>query len=105
MINRNAECAQKAYLLFTGGGPLVILTSYDSVENPELIKKLSSKGINKFVAHELSLELAKKRYYGHFGIVCEDLRQTDDLRILDYNGHRAFGLFKFSELGPAIYKE
>ncbi len=39
----------KAYFLFTTGGPLVILTSYDSIEEPELLKKLRSKGIIKFV--------------------------------------------------------
>lgn len=102
---KNAVATQKAYLLFTGGGPLVILTSYDSIENPQLLDKLKIKGINKFIAHEAPLEAVKVRYGGHYTIICDDLRQTDDLRILDYNGHRAFGLFKFEELGPAFYWE
>ena len=29
-----------------------------------------------------------------------DLHESDDLRILDYNGERAFRLFRLAELGP-----
>ena len=50
-------------------------------------------------------ELAKGRYAGHFDMVMRDLSQTDDLRALDFNGERAFRLFKFSELGGPIIQE
>ena len=34
-----------------------------------------------------------------------DLYETDDLRVLDYNGERAFGLFRLNELGsPVVYE-
>ena len=99
------DTAAKCYFLFTGGGPLVILTSYDTIEAPGLLSKLLSKGIVKFVACEIPLELAKKKYGKQYDSVCEDLKQTDDLRVLDYNGHRAYTLFKFIDLGPAIYHE
>ena len=33
----------RGYFLFTAGGPLVILTSYDSIENPELLRRLRPK--------------------------------------------------------------
>jgi hypothetical protein len=105
MVTKNVVATRKAYLVYTGGGPLIILTSYDSIDNPQLIKKLNAKGIEKFVAQELPIESVKQRYGRHFDIVCEDLQQTDDLRVLDYNGQRAFGLFKFKELGPAIFWE
>ncbi len=95
----------KCYFLFTAIGPLVILTSYDSVTNHELITRLSSKGINKFIACEVSVDLAKTRYGNHFNIVCQDLYEADDLRVLDYSGHRAFHMFSFSELGTPIYFE
>jgi len=95
----------KAYFLFTASGPLVILTSYDSVENPELLKRLSAKGITKFIAHEVSVESAKAKYGMHFDIVCQDLQESDDLRILDYNGERAYRNFSFKELGSPIYHE
>jgi len=95
----------KAVLLFTGSGPLVVLTSHDALTHPELLAKLSAKGIDKFIAHEIPIELARQRYGAHYNMVIRDLHETDDLRILDYNGHRAFRLFRFAELGPAEIHE
>ena len=89
-------------MLYTAGGPLVILTSYRSVAEPELLEKLAGKGIGKFVAFEIPEALAKERYGGHYFVVARDLRESDDLRILDYNGDRAFRLFRFDELGPPV---
>jgi hypothetical protein len=97
--------AKKGYFLFTGGGPLIILTSYESIEDPGLLSKLDSKGIKKFVACEISLEAARQKYGAQYDVVVEDLKQTDDLRVLDYNGERAYTLFKFKELGIPIYHE
>jgi hypothetical protein len=37
------------FFLFTGSGSLVILTSYSSVEDPALLRKLAAKGIEKFL--------------------------------------------------------
>ncbi|MCS7266728.1 MAG: hypothetical protein NZ704_01595 [Geminicoccaceae bacterium] len=95
----------KAVMLFTGSGPLVILTSYDDVLAPGLVSKLEGKGIEKFIAYEIPLELARERYGGHFQVVAGDLRQSDDLRVLDYDGQRAFRLFRFAELGPPVFRE
>jgi hypothetical protein len=93
------------FFLFTGSGPLVILTSYASVEDPSLLRKLASKGIEKFLGYEIPLPLAKQRYAKHFDVVCQDLSQTDDLRVLDYNGQRALHLFTFGELGTPMAHE
>jgi hypothetical protein len=95
----------KAYFIFTAGGPLVVLTSFDSIVNPDLIKKLTSKGIGKFIAHEVPVESAKAKYGMHFDIVLQDLHESDDFRILDYSGERAFKNFQLKELGPPIYFE
>jgi len=95
----------KAFMLMAGSGPLMILTSHESIENPELLKKLATKGMEKFLAYEVPIELAKERYGGHFTVVANDLHETDDLRVLDYNGDRAFRLFSFAELGTAIMHE
>lgn len=92
----------KAILLCTGGGPLVILTSHASVTDPALLEKLHAKGIDKFIAHELPLATAKQRYGRHFDVVIEDLHETDDLRVLDYNGEHAFRLFRLDELGEPM---
>jgi hypothetical protein len=95
----------KTFLLMTGGGPLMILTSHGSIESAILLDKLLAKGIDKFIAWEVPLDLAKQRYGGHFSVVANDLHETDDLRILDYNGDRAFRLFSFSELSEAHIHE
>jgi len=95
----------KGYFLFTASGPLVILTSFDSVQNPELLKRLAAKGIAKFIAHEVSIKAARAKYGKHFDVVCQDLHETDDLRVLDYSGERAFKNFSFKELGAPIYYE
>ncbi|HUU29071.1 MAG TPA: hypothetical protein VM123_14785 [archaeon] len=95
----------KAALLFTGSSPLVILTSHDSLTAPGLIEKLAGKGLDKFIAYEIPVEKAKERYGGHFEVVTRDLRETDDLRVLDYNGQRAFHQFHLNELGNPIMYE
>lgn len=95
----------RSFLLMTGSGPLIILTSHESIENSILLDKLLAKGIDKFIAYEVPYDMARQRYGGHFTIVANDLHETDDLRILDYNGDRAFGMFSFSELGEAHIHE
>lgn len=95
----------KSFLLMTGSGPLIILTSHESIENSILLDKLLAKGIEKFIAYEVSFDLARQRYGGHFAVVANDLHETDDLRVLDYNGDRAFRMFSFSELGEAHVHE
>jgi hypothetical protein len=95
----------KAYILYTANGPLVMLTSFDSIQDPEFLRKLDSKGISKFVAHEVSVEAVRAKYGMHFDVVMQDLHQTDDMRIMDYSGDRVFRTFSFKEIGPAFYFE
>jgi hypothetical protein len=95
----------KAYLLMTGSGPIVVLTSHASMRDIALIAMLAGKGIDKFIAYEIPIDLAEQRYGTHFSVVKGDLRETDDLRVLDEDGEHAFKLFRFNELGPAIMYE
>ncbi|MFN3534177.1 MAG: hypothetical protein ACK4WB_02175 [Desulfatiglandales bacterium] len=95
----------KAGIIFTGTGPILILTSYESLNDPGLKGKLANKGITKYIACELPLDLVKSRYGNHYNVVMGDLRQSDDLRVLDYNGYNVFHLFSFKEMGKPIYHE
>lgn len=96
----------KAGLLITGSGAITYLTSHDTYMDDELIRKFESKGIVKFIAYEVPVEEAHKRYGNHFDVVTRDLHETDDLRILDYEGCRAFRMFTFEELGrPMMYEK
>jgi hypothetical protein len=96
---------KKAYLLFPGFGAMLVLTSYDSILAPRLLRQLKAKGISKFIAYEVPVDLAKSRYGGHFDVVLEDLSETDDLRVLDWDGRRAFENFSFKEMGAPIFHE
>ncbi len=93
----------KAGILFTGSGPILILTSYDALTDPDLVEKLAIKGINKFIAYEIPVETAKERYGTHYQVIMGDLYQEDDLRVLDYDGHHIFHTFSLAELGEPIY--
>ncbi|HHZ88820.1 MAG TPA: hypothetical protein EYN73_02410 [Chromatiaceae bacterium] len=95
----------RVFLILSGNGPLVIITSHHSIEDPGLVGKLTAKGIVKFLAYEIPVELAASRYGGHFNVVLHDVAETDDLRVLDYNGERAWTLFHFDELGKEIRHE
>ncbi|MEW5914120.1 MAG: hypothetical protein AB1814_16305 [Thermodesulfobacteriota bacterium] len=95
----------KAGIIFTGTGPILVLTSYSSFNDPKFIEKLARKGIMKFIAYELSLELVKKKYGGQYDAIVNDVKQEDDLRVLDYNGHNVFYNFSFKEMGPAFMHE
>ena len=51
----------KAAVVFTGSGPILILTTYESFGSPDFIEKLEAKGLNKFIAYEVPVELAKEK--------------------------------------------
>jgi len=76
----------KSLLLLTASGPLLILTSHESSHDPKLREVLRGKGIGKFVAFEVPLSLARERYGEHFHAVESNLHETDDLRVLDFDG-------------------
>lgn len=95
----------KSFMLATGSGWIVILTSYASLADPALLAKLHAKGFDKFIAWEIPIDVVKARYGGHFHVVVGDLMETDDLRVLDFNGERIFRLFEFRDLGEPIFHE
>ena len=95
----------KAGVIFTGTGPILILTNHESFTDSNLVGKLRAKGIRKFIACELPLQNVKVKYGNHFTVVIKDLTQTDDLRVLDYNGYNVLEIFPFSDMGKPIFYE
>jgi hypothetical protein len=94
----------KAYMLLTASGPLVILSSHESPDDDVFIGKLRAKGVEKFFAFELGWDDVREKYGGHFQTVFNDLHETDDLRVLDFNGQRVFQLFRLDQLpAPRVY--
>ena len=51
-----------AYLVFTGTGPILVLSTYPRITDERLVSKLRYKGIDKFIAHEVDLTAVKARY-------------------------------------------
>jgi hypothetical protein len=95
----------KAGIIFTGTGPILILTSYTAFSEPAFQEKMAQKGIMKFLAYELDLGLVRKRYGQKFEVIMNDVKQTDDLRVLDYNGYNVFHNFSLKDLAPPILVE
>ena len=92
----------KAYIVFSGTGPILILTTYPDLENPRLVKKLEHKGIVKFIAYEVPVATVQRIYGVPFDVIAADLESTEDLRVLDFNGHHIFSRFSLKELGDPI---
>ena len=92
----------KTALIFTGSSLILIITSYPSLEDKRFLEKLKQKGIDKFIAFEVQLESAKKKYGSSFDVIKDDLNTTEDIRILDYNEQLAFERFSFEELGEMV---
>ena len=95
----------KAGIIFTGTGPILILTTYQSFGDGKLIEKLGLKGIKKFMAYEVPLDLVKQKYGQQFDAIMKDVKQTDDLRVLDFDGHKIFYSFSFTDLGETYQHE
>jgi hypothetical protein len=95
----------KAGIFFTGTGPILILTSYKSLTDPKLAEKLKLKGIKKYIAHEIPEDRVKRQYGQHYNVILGDLKQTDDLRVLDYDGHHVFYNFALDEMGEPVYHD
>ena len=95
----------KAGIVYTGTGPLVVTTSCDTLEDPRVAAQLASKGIKKYIAYEIPIELVKESYGQHFAVALSDLKQTDELRIVDEDGVRIFNNFPLNRYGEPIFHE
>lgn len=87
----------KAYMVITDSEPIVILTSHGSILDADVVEKLAEKGVKKFITYDIPIGLAEQRYGNHFLVVKGDLRETDDLRVLDEDRDHVFKLFRFDE--------
>jgi len=95
----------KAGIIFTGTGPILVLTTYESFTDGKFTEKLKTKGIKKFIAYEVSMDLVRNKYGQQFDSIMKDVKQTDDLRVLDFDGHRVFYNFSFTDLGEPCQHE
>ena len=92
----------RSYLIFTGTGPILVLSTYPELTDARLVDKLRYKGISKFIAYEVALEAVRQRYGQAFASIARDLDAEEDLRVLDFNGHQIMANFSLEELGESI---
>jgi hypothetical protein len=93
----------KSVILFTGSGPILVTTSFQSFDDEKFLHNLAMKGIEKCIGFEVPTDTVHARYGNHFDMVCQDLSESDDLRVIDIDGSRIFALFEFSEYGPPMF--
>ncbi|HEV8237804.1 MAG TPA: hypothetical protein VGS57_00375, partial [Thermoanaerobaculia bacterium] len=62
-------------------------------------------GIDKFLAYEVSLAAVESRYGHAYPSVAADLAGSEDIRVLDFNGHQIMANFSLGELGEPIKYE
>lgn len=95
--------AMRAYLIFTGSGPILVLSTYPELTDERLVSKLRYKGIDKFIAYEVQLGAVKERYAASFDTIASDLEDgSEDLRVLDFNGHQIMANFSLQALGEPL---
>lgn len=92
----------RAYLVFMGSGPILMLSSYPKLTDERLVSKLRYKGIDKFIAYEVDLGAVRDRYADSFENVARDLGEVEDMRVLDFNGHQIMANFSLDKLGDPI---
>lgn len=96
----------KAYIIFSGTGPILVLTTFENVTSEGLVERLRHKGIAKFIAYEVPVEHVQTVYGVPFEVIVSDLRADQDMRVLDFNGHHIFNSFSLEELNnPILYSE
>ena len=92
----------RTYLMFTGSGPILVLSSYRKLTDEGLVEKLRYKGIDKFFAYEVDPAAVEARYPESYGRALEDLEGVEDVRVIDFNGHQIMANFSLEELGDPI---
>ncbi|HVR99158.1 MAG TPA: hypothetical protein VMW27_21240 [Thermoanaerobaculia bacterium] len=92
----------RAYILFAGSGPILILSTYSELTDERLVSKLRYKGIDKFIAYEVNLDAVRQRYERSFDNISQDLEAEEDMRVLDFNGHQIMANFSLEELGEPV---
>jgi hypothetical protein len=95
----------KGILVLSGSGPLLILSSYPTIDDPALIARLRAKGLAKFLAWEVPVDHLNDLYGYTFRDIAEQLETADDMRVLDFDGHRIFLNLSLKDLGQHILFE
>jgi hypothetical protein len=95
----------RSYLIFTGSGPILVVSTYPKLTDERLLQKLRYKGIHRFIAYEVDLEAVANIYGDAYAAVAAELggeERQQDLRVLDFNGHQIMANLSLDALGDPI---
>ena len=95
----------KGILVVGGSGPLLLLSSYPTIDDPALIARLRAKGLARFLAWEVPVDRLRDLYGYTFRDIAEQLSTRGDLRVLDVDGQRIFLNVSLRELGEHVVFE
>jgi hypothetical protein len=95
----------KAGVIITGDGGILVVTKCSSFEDPDLVDALRGKGINKYIAFEVPLDLVEKQYGQHYSLTMHDRTQSDILRVVDVDGQRIFKNFPLKTFGRPVCRD
>lgn len=89
----------RSFIVFTGNGPILLLTTFPDISDRRLVDRLAQMGIGRFLAYEAPLERVRQVYGVPYEVLASDLEDREDVRVLDFNGHHIFGAFSLTDLG------
>ena len=96
----------KAAGVFTGTGPILVITSYPSIDDPNLVNKLKGKGISKFISFEVPIDQCQHIYRAKYHSTSEDLKEADGMEVLDVDGLHIFKNFSLKKAEtPFVFEE
>lgn len=94
----------RTFMIFTGTGPILVVSRLAAgADGAEARAILQSKGIDRYLAFEVSSEVAERRYGTRFHSAVQRLASDHDLRVVDLDGHHVFASFSFAEMGTPQY--
>lgn len=96
------QARMRSYLIFTGTGPILVLSTYPKLTDDRLLEKLRYKGIDRFIAYQVDLDEVESVYPQSFEQASGDLEDREDIRVLDFNGHQIMANFSVDSLGDPI---
>jgi len=88
-----------AYIIWSGSGPILALTNAKSPDDPDFVGMLLEKGVERFIATPVPVDIVRQRYGERYEITLHDRRQTDILRVVDEDGDQVARNFSVHELG------
>ncbi len=96
------KSALRSYLLFTGSGPILVLSTYPKLTDERLVDTLRFKGIERFIAYEVDLDAVVSLYAERFERMKGEIAHGEDFRVLDFDGHQIMAKFSLDALGDPI---